>query len=157
MSGHGEVVFSGTWGHEESVNDPDTVRVFRSDDQPPFGLRLDICKHRTTDGWQVEAFMDADPLDGVPVTPENLRRMAGTGRPPHRTRPTRPSGDGRRMKPVELFKHVVAAREPPHSLLSDAEFEAQRPFIRWCRYHGGLSYGKTMDDFRRYEKEIMNG
>ncbi len=21
----------------------------------------------------------------------------------------------------------------------------------------GLSYGKTMDDFRRYEKEIMNG
>ena len=73
MSGHGEVVFSGTWGHEESVNDPDTVRVFRSDDQPPFGLRLDICKHRTADGWQVEAFMAADPLDGVPVTPENLR------------------------------------------------------------------------------------
>lgn len=29
------------------------------------------------------------------------RHMAGTGRPPHRTRPTRPSGDGRRMKPVD--------------------------------------------------------
>jgi len=57
------------------------------------------------------------------------------------------------MKPVELFKHVVAAREPPHSLLSDAEFEAQRPFIRWCRYHGGLSYGATMDDFKQYERE----
>lgn len=80
MSGHGEVVFSGTWGHEESVNDPDTVRVFRSDDQPPFGLRLDICKHRTADGWRIEAFMAADPLDGVPVTPENLRRMARQAR-----------------------------------------------------------------------------
>ena len=41
----------------------------------------------------------------------------------------------------------------PAHLLTEAEYEAQHDFIQWCRYHGGLSYGHTINDFNRYEKE----
>lgn len=54
---------------------------------------------------------------------------------------------------------VAAIKEQKGSLLSDAEYEAHRDFITWCRFYGGFSFGRTEHDFKRwrnYRADLFN-